>query len=272
VTPLQRLFEADSTVVLVDFGEERVRAAGRVSAKDSLDAGEAAKRLVLEALERTPAALGAPESTIVAGDDGPAEIPTRRMPSEILTSVDIEARADGAFRATVQAEIPLYGQDQGMTSLEDLRALAAADEYRLPSVESLGLAVGEEESPPASEPSMGREPVSEPWSGLIIDARHTGLEPCMYPVVATPDGAEVYGPLVVDHLLAVNRGMAGWVTTMEQARVHPRSGSRPLIVEALSAEQGCKIILSPEDALTVLQANLTGGFLEEARVVVVVGP
>ncbi len=122
--------------------------------------------------------------------------------------------------------------------------------------------------PPAA---AAKEPLGAPApaaaTGLLVDARGTGLEPALAPRLLDEKGLEVYGAGAVAPEARRRLGVAAWAADPEAARreLAARLGERPLVVRALGA-RGSDVLLSDADAAAVRAAR---ELLGAARVVIV---
>jgi hypothetical protein len=109
------------------------------------------------------------------------------------------------------------------------------------------------------------------YTGLIIDARGTGVQPAMSPKVYDPQEREVYGSAYVSREFAVSQGMVGYAKSMEQARQSDRVQGNPAVVKAVEAKGANKadLVLSQADADALRTLAQQQTFLREARVMVV---
>jgi hypothetical protein len=109
------------------------------------------------------------------------------------------------------------------------------------------------------------------YTGLIIDARGTGVQPALSPKIYDPQDREVYGSAYVSREFAVSQGMVGYAKSVDAARATDRVQGNPAIVKAVQAKGANKADLvisqSDADALRTLAQQQT--FLREARVMVV---
>lgn len=107
------------------------------------------------------------------------------------------------------------------------------------------------------------------WTGLVIDARGTGLEPCWAPAIVTAENREIMVVRMWEDD-AVNTAPLVYVSDP----AHPfaaRAGVHPLFVRAAAAD-GASIVLGGED-LRRLETELAGApAFGQGRVVVVVDP
>jgi len=109
-----------------------------------------------------------------------------------------------------------------------------------------------------------------PVTGLIIDARKLEFSPSMFVSIRTQKNKEIYGTRNVDLKKAVDNGMVGWDTSLENAKADKRIGKNPLTVKAISAEKSGVLIIDDKDASLVLLAGKKSNFLKNCAVIIVV--
>ena len=118
---------------------------------------------------------------------------------------------------------------------------------------------------------QGQAPPSTAFTGLIVDARGTGVRPAVAPKIRNEEGREVYGSAFVNRQYAVEQGMVGYLKDVESAKGNPRVTDRPLLVKALKTDGPNKtdLVISNSDAQVLhgMKEHLT--FLEKARVMVI---
>jgi len=109
------------------------------------------------------------------------------------------------------------------------------------------------------------------YTGLVIDARGSGVKPAMAPKVFDPQEREVYGSAYVSREFAVSQGMVGYAKSIEAAAGNDRVKGNPALVKATGvkgANQADLVISQADaDALRTLAQGQT--FLREARVMIV---
>lgn len=114
-------------------------------------------------------------------------------------------------------------------------------------------------------------------TGIIIDVSGLGIRPCMAPKIVTPDGYEVYGSAYVDRNFAVKQGMAGYVRTLEQAKMNSRVTEppppNPLVIkaESVTGKMNTDVQISKEDAVKIQSIKDHLNILQNCRVIFVVG-
>lgn len=192
--------------------------------------------------------------------------------------------AEGLYRIAVQiglrndfadAVLPLP-DPLVVDPLDELLAGLAPDSVEVVAVDSLDAS----DSPVADtlvvdEPSVSEPP--KPYTGLVVDARGLDLRPNMAPRILSPTGYEVYGGNFADRMYATRIGVVGYDKDMDRALVSERLGgedAHPMVVEArhVSGLYSGDVVVSSEDGVNIRMADREWGFLEECRVVFVLGP
>ena len=112
---------------------------------------------------------------------------------------------------------------------------------------------------------------SQAYTGLIIDARGTGIQPALSPKVYDPQDREVYGSAYVSREFAVSQGMAGYVKSIEAASATDRVRGNPAVIKAEQAVGANKadVVISQADADALRAIAQQQTFLREARVMIV---
>ena len=118
-----------------------------------------------------------------------------------------------------------------------------------------------------------QEEMKAAYTGLIVDARGLEVKPAMYPRLVTQAGKVIYDIMAANPNIVIQQGLVDYCSSLEAAMRCPRIGENPLTVEAIavSGTYGADLVLSEEDAEKILQADASGHFLSEARVVIVIG-
>jgi len=110
-----------------------------------------------------------------------------------------------------------------------------------------------------------------PFTGLVVDARGTGVRPALSPQILDPEGRAVYGRMYVSRDFAVSQGMAGYAAALASAYQNPRVGDNPMVVEAKTVSGAGRTDLVVDkgtaDAIRALAAKTD--VLEECRVIIV---
>jgi hypothetical protein len=126
-------------------------------------------------------------------------------------------------------------------------------------------------------PAPGTPPpaaASGATSGLVVDATGLDVTPAMAPKILDEDGNEVYGTTRVLRQYAMQQGVVGYHNDVGRASQDERVAGNPMVVRALrtTGPNGCDLIISNQSAGQIRRAaeNLT--FLDECRVMIVLGP
>ncbi|MFK7928587.1 MAG: hypothetical protein AB8H79_10400 [Myxococcota bacterium] len=113
------------------------------------------------------------------------------------------------------------------------------------------------------------EPPSSEWTGLVVDARGTGVNPAFLAKLLTANGQVLWDGRLWKGA-AVQRSPMVWVNDAAHPAVH-RAGSHPLLARASSAV-GADLVLDATSAAEV-SANLLGTrALGQGHVVVLIDP
>ncbi|MFQ6676105.1 MAG: LPP20 family lipoprotein [Fidelibacterota bacterium] len=132
------------------------------------------------------------------------------------------------------------------------------------------------EAPPATvAPGAPTEalPVPKPGTitGLIVDARGLDLRPAMSPKIVDQAGQAVYGPGNFTRDYAVKFGVVGYSKDLETAQADQRVTGNPLVVKGIGVEgtNNTDVVIANGDALKVKNADQSGKFLSNCRVMIV---
>ncbi|MEE8555720.1 MAG: hypothetical protein V3T00_07655, partial [bacterium] len=109
------------------------------------------------------------------------------------------------------------------------------------------------------------------YTGLIIDARGTGVLPAMSPKVLDPEGREIYGSAYVSREHAVAQGIVGYAKDVDAARQNDRVQGNPLVIKALESKGANKsdLVISESDADALREIAQTQNFMRQTRVMIV---
>jgi hypothetical protein len=124
---------------------------------------------------------------------------------------------------------------------------------------------------------MSRKPVSTApvpaaYTGVILDARGTGLQPAVVARIKDEQGREVYGPAVVGTEAAAEHGrLMGYVKDEAAAQANSWAGGRPLTIKAVRSEgeRRADAVVAAGDAQSLSDPALAD-LLEQGRVVAII--
>jgi hypothetical protein len=106
------------------------------------------------------------------------------------------------------------------------------------------------------------------FTGLIVDAKGSGLRPAMAARIIDEQGNEVYGSGYVSRDYAVQIGVVGYEKDINRARTDDRVKDNPMVVKGLKASGANQtdIVISNSDAQRVLAAAKNLNFMEQCKV------
>ncbi|OGG93248.1 MAG: hypothetical protein A2527_13435 [Candidatus Lambdaproteobacteria bacterium RIFOXYD2_FULL_50_16] len=109
------------------------------------------------------------------------------------------------------------------------------------------------------------------YSGLVIDARGSGIKPAMSPKVLNAEGIEVYGSFAIEREFALEYGVASYLKDLKKAKENDRVKGNPLFIkgEAAGGAKGADVKISKEDGELLKELEKSQAFLREARVIIV---
>lgn len=196
-----------------------------------------------------------------------------------VTSDIVKTRVDGVLKGAqiieegqnldgsyyVKMRVPLYGSTSSLASAA-FSAIRPETETPVP--------------PPAvTEPMISPEEIqtvqSAAYTGVVVDASLLGLEPTFSPIIYDTNGRTVYGIDNIETSVAINSGMVGYASALEEATSGSRAGNNPLVVKAVEVRGGnnssnpVNVVVSVEDADRIITANATNNFLMNGAVMFV---
>jgi hypothetical protein len=178
----------------------------------------------------------------------------------------VQTSIQGELNSLRQVEKPHYFSDGSIqVKLEtSLRKIIPVELYASGPPQEIGA---------GGAPVAGGSSVStgSSYTGLVVDARGTGVTPAMSPKILDPEGREVYGSSFVSRDFVVSQGVMGYAKTMDAARQTDRVKGNPAVVKAIEAKGANKadLVISKEDAETLRSLKQSQTFLREGRVMVV---
>ena len=110
------------------------------------------------------------------------------------------------------------------------------------------------------------------YTGLVIDARGLGILPGMSPKIYDTAGKEVYGTMMVDPDFVIEKGIAGFTSSVDSAIDEGLVGGNPIIVKAVSLADDpsrSSVVVQDGDAEKILEANASAAFLSAYRVAII---
>ncbi len=137
--------------------------------------------------------------------------------------------------------------------------------------------VGDTAPVPVPQPSSNYKPttsISGGYTGLVIDAKGSGLVRTFCPAIYDTNGRAIYGVYNVDKKYAIDYGVVGYAKDQEGWNKvisgTSRAGSNPLIINIVSVRprtvNKCDVVVSVEDGDRILAENQRSHFLDNYAV------
>ncbi len=198
----------------------------------------------------------------------------------------VDRREDGSVMASVSLELPLNSRKglsaamapwfnkQVKTEVVKPTVVAKPTKQPTPTPTPKPTVIAPTPTPtpkPTATPKPTPAAMRE-YTGLIIIAEGLDARPALFPrILDQTSGKELYGPAQVDKTYAVERGVVGYATSLAKARTLARVGDNPLVLKAESVLGPGKanLVLGHKQAVKLLAADLSGGFLAKCAVAIV---
>lgn len=188
---------------------------------------------------------------------------------DFVTESDvIKTQVEGVVKGATQIGQPKYLSDG---SVEIVMGLNMLGQKSVASV-IIPPEVKEDQKTPVIPSKVEPAPVSESYTGLILDCRELNVEPAMSPAIFDSDGGEVYvSNIPIDPDYVINQGIAIYTHSLSQAEKSERAGQNPLIIKALGVKGLFKsdMTISNSDAKKLLGADEKDNFLKNFKVIMV---
>jgi len=109
-------------------------------------------------------------------------------------------------------------------------------------------------------------------TGLIIDATgHKTFAPVLEPMLVGTDGSMLYGANVITRSWAIQYGVAGYRSSLSEAKTDQRVGVNPFIITPVQVDENdpARLMVGPADAAFLMDLNATSDLLSQGRIVIV---
>lgn len=118
----------------------------------------------------------------------------------------------------------------------------------------------------------GPFPAAKSYTGLVIDARGTGVRPALLFQVFDQQGQVLIGPGQVEPEAAKTKGIVRFFSSLDAAGIEDRVGADPMRFRAAGTApgQGGDALISDQDALRLALARRANDFVASCDVAVVV--
>ena len=105
------------------------------------------------------------------------------------------------------------------------------------------------------------------YTGAIIDCRGLGLSTAMSPVIEDTAGHKLYGHKNLDCDEVIQKGMAGYATSFDDAAV-ARAGNNPIVLKAVGVtNHGMYPVIDQADATLLKYSTTRNNYFRKAAVV-----
>lgn len=170
--------------------------------------------------------------------------------------VSEEMQPDGVYKVTMA--VPVYG----VGSVSDV---------------AINAVVGESAPVPVPVPPVNYQPtvsISGGYTGLVINAKDSGLVRTFCPAIYDTNGRAIYGVHNVDKKYAIDYGVVGYAKGeygwSNVSAGTSRAGNNPLNINIVSVRERtvnkCDVVISVEDADRILAENQKSHFLDKYAV------
>lgn len=167
-----------------------------------------------------------------------------------------EVQSDGVYKVTMA--VPVYG----VGSISDV---------------AINAVIGESAPVPVPVPPVNYQPtvsISGGYTGLVINAKNSGLVRTFCPAIYDTNGRAIYGVHNVDKKYAIDYGVVGYAKGEDGwdkvLAGTSRAGNNPLNINIVSVRERtvnkCDVVISVEDADRILAENQKSHFLDKYAV------
>ncbi|AGB42233.1 hypothetical protein Halha_2359 [Halobacteroides halobius DSM 5150] len=113
--------------------------------------------------------------------------------------------------------------------------------------------------------------VAQDYTGIIINTIGLDVEPALVPKIYSASGNIIYGMSIVNSNGVVTKGIVKYSRSLAGAKVNPRAGNNPLIINAKQIKGSYKtdIVLSNKQANRVKQVGRTNNIFANCKVIIV---
>ncbi len=177
-------------------------------------------------------------------------------------------KADGSVEVTLTLD--LHGKNRSLASIvvpAQAVAPASAPAKQPPAVPAVTATA------PATPAPVVPTPVTEDYTGVIIDAKGLKAEPAMSPALLDENGTELYlADIPADPNAVIERGIASYAKSVDEAKtLTSRVGKKPLVLKAKAVRgpQRANLVLDRAAAGLLLGADQRKAFLNSFNVVIV---
>lgn len=176
-------------------------------------------------------------------------------------------KPDGSVE--VKLTLDLYGKGRPLASV----VVPARQPDAPPVIPTSATPTAGGPAPAGSSAPVTPTPVTEDYTGVIIDAKGLKAEPAMGPSLLDETGRELYlGDLPANPDEVIERGIASYAASVDEAKtLKGRVGNKPLILKAKAVKgpQRADLVLDRAAAGLLLGADQRKAFLSTFNVIIV---
>jgi hypothetical protein len=190
---------------------------------------------------------------------------------EFLDGVQVDARTTmNDFMAEDRVRTEVHGMIRNIELLEgdwDGELYTVAGRVRLPQLLVIVAPSIEAKRASKPKPAPSAPPASGKFTGLVIDARHLAIVPCLSFSVVDEGGGEIYGVRFADQKFLSQSGLATYYNNFEYAKGEIRVATNPIVTKALRIGADGDIVI-PNSAASRVRGS-SYDFRKECKVIIV---
>jgi hypothetical protein len=193
---------------------------------------------------------------------------------EFLNGVQVDARTTmNDFMAEDRVRTEVHGVIRNVEMLDgtwDGESYTISGRVRLPQllvVVTPNIMAIEERAPKPKPPSAPAKTAGR-FTGLVIDARHLQIVPCLSFRVTDESGNEVYGISFADPKFAAQSGLATYYNNIDYAKGELRVATNPIVTKAVRLGSDGSAIVIPNSAASRVRGS-SYDFRKECKVIIV---
>lgn len=187
---------------------------------------------------------------------------------EFLAGVQVDSRTTmHDFMAEDRVRSEVHGMIRNVELLEgtwDGEAYTVAGRVKLPQ---LLVCVAPSLPAPSAKPASSPQKTAGRFTGLVIDARHLGIVPCLSFAVTNEKGNAVYGINFADQKFLAQSGLATYYNNLNIAKGELRVAANPIVTKAIRVSADGTIVIPNSAAAKV--AGSSYDFRKECKVIIV---
>jgi hypothetical protein len=190
---------------------------------------------------------------------------------EFLVGVQVDGRTTmNDFMAEDRVRSEVEGRVRNVEILDgtwDGELYTVSGRIKLP--ELLVIVAPSLPKPPASvKPAPAAPKPTARYTGLVIDARHLPIIPCLSFSVVDESGRAVYGINFADQKFYMQSGLATYYNNIEYAKGELRVAANPIVTKAVRLTDGNLVIVIPNSAASRVRSS-SYDFRKECKVIIV---